>query len=122
MPNGSSQVPPVPYDLVVFTEESWGKLEMKNSLVASVSRFSNGTLVLRVSGDLDIDIELIARQIGVDNVASRSLKSGNSETTNETELQLDIENPIPLLTQIHDYLDSIGYRMDDDILGSSASR
>ncbi|MBX9656773.1 hypothetical protein K2Y11_24410 [bacterium] len=94
---------------------------MNNSLVASVSKFSNGTLVLRVLGDLDIDIELIARQIGVNNVASKSLKSSSSGATSETELQLDIDNPLPLLTQIHDYLNSIGYQMNDDILGSSAS-
>lgn len=121
MPNGSSHVQPMHYDLEVSTKSAGGNSGMNNSLVASVSKFSNGTLVLRVLGDLDIDIELIARQIGVNNVASKSLKSSSSGATSETELQLDIDNPLPLLTQIHDYLNSIGYQMNDDILGSSAS-
>ena len=95
---------------------------MNNSLVASVSSFADGILVLRVLGDLVIDIELIAQQMCVNNLGTRLLEKNNLESVNETELRFGIDNPIPLLTQIHEYLNSIGYSMDDEIFGTAPAQ
>jgi len=91
---------------------------MQNSLVASVLKFSNGVLVIRVMGDLDIDIELIARQNGAADVQTRRIGSEQSPLAKATELDIVVEKPTLLLLQIHEYLNSIGYLLQDDVLGT----
>lgn len=91
---------------------------MNKSLAASVYGFSNGILVIRVFGDLDIDIELISRQNGASDVSVRQIPSGDSIPTNTKELDIAIDDPTSLLRLIHEYLNSIEYFLKDDVLGT----